>query len=121
MKLSFVPVLVLTVLFGTLTSSAMGQTRVAGHVGFVLPLVTQSDGTTTTLSDAFSIGFPTGITLKGPGRLAFDMELVPSIQKRRAMCPSPSILASSKLSAGASQWGCAQPSWSTPALTDSLP
>lgn len=81
MKLSFVPVLVLTVLLGTLTSSAMGQTRVAGHVGFVLPLVTQSNGTTTTLSDAFSIGFPTGITLKGPGRLAFDMEIVPSIQK----------------------------------------
>jgi hypothetical protein len=50
-------------------------------VGFVLPLVTRSDGTTTTLADGFSIGFPTGITLKGPGRLAFDMELVPSIQK----------------------------------------
>ena len=39
MKLYFVPVLVLTVLFGILIFSAMGQTRVAGHVGFVLPLV----------------------------------------------------------------------------------
>jgi len=73
--------LFLTALFGTLTPSAVGQTRIAGHIGFVLPLVAHSDGSTTTLADGFSIGFPTGITLKGPGRLAFDMELVPSIQK----------------------------------------
>jgi len=81
MKVYFAPALLLSALFGTLASSAVGQTRVAGHLGFVLPLVTRSDGTTTTLADGFSIGFPTGITLKGPGRLAFDMELVPSIQK----------------------------------------
>jgi len=73
--------LFLTTLFGTLAPSAVGQTRVAGHIGFVLPLVTHADGSTTTLADGFSIGFPAGITLKGPGRLAFDMELVPSIQK----------------------------------------
>jgi hypothetical protein len=73
--------LFLTALSGTLGPPAMGQTRVAGHIGFVLPLVTHADGSTTTLADGFSIGFPTGITLKGPGRLAFDMELVPSIQK----------------------------------------
>src|SRR6266481_1561949 len=71
----------LTALVGTLVPSAVGQTRVAGHIGFVLPLVTHSDGATTTIADGFSIGFPTGITLKGPGRLAFDMEFVPSIQK----------------------------------------
>ena len=82
MKLYLALAIFLTVLFGTLGPSAVGQTRVAGHVGFVLPLVTNSDGSTTTLADEFSIGFPTGITLKGPGRLAFDMDrLVPSIQK----------------------------------------
>ena len=81
MKLYFALALLLTALAGTLAPSAVGQTRVAGHIGFVLPLVTDSDGDTTTIADGFSIGFPTGITLKGPGRLAFDMEFVPSIQK----------------------------------------
>jgi hypothetical protein len=81
MKLYFALALLLTALFGTLARSAVGQTRVAGHIGFVLPLVTDSDGATTTIADGFSIGFPTGITLKGPGRLAFDMEFVPFIQK----------------------------------------
>jgi hypothetical protein len=30
-------------LYFALTPSAVGQTRVADHIGFVLPLVTQSD------------------------------------------------------------------------------
>jgi hypothetical protein len=60
-------------------SVAAGQT-IGGHIGFVLPLVTRADGQTTTLGDSFSIGFPTGVTVKGSGRLAFDMELVPSVQ-----------------------------------------
>jgi len=81
MKLYFALVLFLAALVGTLAPSALGQTRVAGHIGFVLPLVTQSNGATTTIADGFSIGFPTGITIVGPGRLAFDMEFVPSIQK----------------------------------------
>ncbi len=88
----------------------MGQTRVAGHIGFVLPLVTHSDGATTTIADGFSIGFPTGMTLKGPGRPAgFDMEFV-SIQKSPRSCPSPLIPASWKPWAMGSQWGRAQPS-----------
>ena len=81
MKLYFALVPILTALFGTFAPPALGQTRLAGHIGFVLPLVTQSNGSTTTIADGFSIGFPMGITLVGPGRLAFDMELVPSIQK----------------------------------------
>lgn len=60
-------------------SAAAGQT-IGGHIGFVLPLVTRSDGQTTTLSDSFAIGFPAGVTVKGPGRLAFDMEFVPLVQ-----------------------------------------
>lgn len=58
---------------------AKAQT-IGGHVGFVLPLVTTAGGQTTTLADNFSIGFPFGITVKGKGRGAFDMEFVPSIQ-----------------------------------------
>ena len=53
---------------------------IGGHMGFVLPLVTHADGTTTNLGDNFSIGFPVGITVKGTGKTAFDLEFVPSIQ-----------------------------------------
>jgi len=59
---------------------ASAQDSVGGHVGFVLPIVTHAGGQTTTLGDNFSIGFPMGITIKGKGRTAFDMEFVPSVQ-----------------------------------------
>jgi len=66
---------------------AVGQGRAAaaedtlgGHIGVVFPLVTHADGTTTSLSDNFVIGIPAGVTVKGPGRLAVDFELVPTIQ-----------------------------------------
>jgi hypothetical protein len=48
-----------------------------GHIGFVLPLVTQSGGQTTSLADQPAVGFPVGITVKGSGRTAFDLEFVP--------------------------------------------
>jgi hypothetical protein len=47
---------------------------------FALPLVTTAGGQTTTLADNFSIIFPIGITIKGNGCGAFDMEFDPSIQ-----------------------------------------
>jgi hypothetical protein len=51
-----------------------------GHIGFVLPMVTHSGGQTTNdLTDAFAIG----ITVKGSGRLAFDLEFVPQINTQR--------------------------------------
>jgi hypothetical protein len=58
---------------------AAAQDAVGGHVGFVLPLFTHAGGQTTNLGDNFSIGFPMGITVKGKGRTAFDMEFVPSV------------------------------------------
>jgi hypothetical protein len=60
--------------------TAKAQTTVGGHVGFVLPLVTWSGGQTSDLASNFSIGFPAGITVKGTGRMAFDMEFVSSVQ-----------------------------------------
>ena len=48
-----------------------------GHIGFVLPLVTHSGGQTTNLADQPAVGFPVGITIKGSGRTAFDLEFVP--------------------------------------------
>jgi hypothetical protein len=60
---------------------AQAQTQkgptLGGHIGFVLPLVTQSGGQTTSLADAPAVGFPVGITVKGGGRTAFDLEFVP--------------------------------------------
>jgi hypothetical protein len=51
-----------------------------GHIGFLLPLVTHSGGQTiNNLTEQFAVGFPVGITVKGSGRTAFDLELVPQI------------------------------------------
>ena len=34
------------------------------------------------LTDQFAVGFPVGITVKGTGRVAFDLELVPTINTK---------------------------------------
>jgi len=59
---------------------ASAQDNIGGHIGFVLPLVTHAGGNTTSLADNFSIGFPIGVTFKGKGHMAFDLELVPGVQ-----------------------------------------
>lgn len=61
-------------------SRASAEDRLGGHFGLVIPLITWSDGTTTTVGDDFKIGFPTGITVKKTDKVAFDFELVPVIQ-----------------------------------------
>ena len=62
-------------------SQAQVQTQkgptLGGHIGFLLPLVTHSGGQTTSLADQPAVGFPVGITVKGSGRTAFDLEFVP--------------------------------------------
>jgi len=60
--------------------TAEAQTTEGGHIGFVLPLVTRAAGQTTNISEKFSIGFPLGVTFKGKGRMAYDLELVPGVQ-----------------------------------------
>jgi hypothetical protein len=62
---------------GTNTPQAHKGPTLGGHIGFVLPLVTQSGGQTTSLADQPAVGFPVGITVKGSGRTAFDLEFVP--------------------------------------------
>ena len=79
--------IVLAVLAATLASKmslAQAQEQkgptLGGHIGFVLPLVTHSGGQTiNNLTQQFAVGFPVGITVKGSGRTAFDLELVPQI------------------------------------------
>ncbi len=62
-----------------------------GHIGFVLPLVTRSGGQTTSLADAPAVGFPVGITVKGGGRTAFDLEFVPQYNATGARLTSLTI------------------------------
>ena len=73
------PLLVLAAVVGCLISAVTAQTEVGGHVGVVFPLVTRANGTNT-IADSFSVGFPAGITLRGQGGIAFDMEFVPLVQ-----------------------------------------
>ena len=53
--------------------------RVGGHVGIAFPIVTRSDGITTTISEDFIVGFPVGITIRNSSPVAFDFEFVPTI------------------------------------------
>ena len=55
------------------------EDKVGGHFGVVFPIVTRVNGESTTISDQFNVGFPTGITVKPGGKFAFDLELVPLI------------------------------------------
>jgi hypothetical protein len=61
------------------SAAANAQLTVGGHVGIQFPWVTHAGGTTTTIADRFQIGFPIGVTFKGQGPLALDLEMVPSI------------------------------------------
>jgi hypothetical protein len=70
------------VVMGTLSPGmARAQNTLGGHIGVLLPLVTRSGGSTTSVGDPFSVGFPTGITIKPSDRVAFDIEFVPTIRK----------------------------------------
>ena len=53
------------------------EKSVGGHIGFGFPLVTH--GNVTTLGDNFQMSLPVGITVRGSGRLYFDLEFVPHI------------------------------------------
>lgn len=71
---------VLLLMLPVMASPASAKGRLGGHFGLVIPLVTEVDGETTTVSDDFVIGFPMGLSVKLTERIAFDLELVPVIQ-----------------------------------------
>jgi hypothetical protein len=75
-----IALIVLAAIAGPSVVPAAAQNRVGGHMGFVLPLVTRSDGRTTNIGDDFVIGFPVGVTVRKSDRFAFDLELVPTVQ-----------------------------------------
>ena len=62
---------------------ANAQDRIGGHFGTVIPIVSRAGGSTTTISDQFKIGFPTGITVKTDSPWAFDLEFVPVVTRDR--------------------------------------
>jgi hypothetical protein len=62
-------------------AAARAEDTLGGHFGFVLPLVTRAGGETVSIGDQFKIGFPVGITIKTGEKVAFDLELVPTIQR----------------------------------------
>ena len=65
-------------------TSALAQDNIGGHIGVVLPLVTHVGGSTVNeVADDFSMGMPMGVTFKGKGRMAFDLEIVPGFHTAR--------------------------------------
>jgi hypothetical protein len=68
-----------------LPSIAAAEDRLGGHFGTVFPLVSHAGGSTSTISDQFEIGFPTGISIKPGTDWTFDLELVPTITRNRSV------------------------------------
>ena len=64
-----------------IVAPASAQITVGGHVGFVVPWVTHANGQTTTQFDEYNIGFPVGVTFKGQGHFAVDLEMVPFVSQ----------------------------------------
>jgi hypothetical protein len=79
MRAFWIVLVVLVMSLSGIVPAAQAQ-NLGGHIGFVLPLVTHAGGQTTNLGDGFSIGFPFGVTFKGKGPMALDLEFVPAIQ-----------------------------------------
>ena len=61
-------------------SPAIAENTVGGHIGFAFPIVSTNGDRTTTINHNFSMAFPVGISVKGSGRMFFDLELVPVVQ-----------------------------------------
>lgn len=73
-------ILIAFMLTPALSHHAAAQERIGGHFGVLVPIVTRANGATSSVSDDFVIGFPTGMTIRTSDRIAFDLELVPVIQ-----------------------------------------
>ena len=58
----------------------VAQNTVGGHMGLAFPIVSTTGDQTTTINHNFSMAFPVGISVKGSGRMFFDLEFVPVVQ-----------------------------------------
>src|SRR5262249_29136440 len=61
-------------------SPVIAENTVGGHMGLAFPIVSTTGDQTTTINHNFSMAFPVGISVKGTGRMFFDLELVPLVQ-----------------------------------------
>lgn len=78
--LSWIPIVLLSILMSLpIPLSGADDKDVGGHVGFGFPLVTKDGGNVSSLADNFQMGLPIAITVNGPGRMYFDLELVPVV------------------------------------------
>lgn len=75
-------ILLALVAFAGMAPMATAQITVGGHVGFVIPWVTHGGGQTTTQFDDYNIGFPVGVTFKGQGHFAVDLEMIPFVSQK---------------------------------------
>jgi hypothetical protein len=66
-------------LAGQATPANAQEKYVGGHVGFGFPLVTKDGDNVSSLADNFQMWLPIAITVNGPGRMYFDLELVPIV------------------------------------------
>jgi hypothetical protein len=75
-----IPVVILLFAFAWQAPLAGAEDKnVGGHVGFGSPLVTKDGDNVSSLADNFQMGLPIAITVNGPGRMYFDLELVPVV------------------------------------------
>lgn len=118
----------IAVAFLGLPTDTAAQDRVGGHFGVVIPLATRANGTTTTVSDDFVVGFPTGITIRTGQRVSFDLELVPVIQNEPlhvdlTVHPGVIVSVAERLGAGVRMaFEVNRPSWGfTPLVNRSFP
>jgi hypothetical protein len=75
-----IPVVILLFAFAWQAPLAGAEDKnVGGHVGFGFPLVTKDGDNVSSLADNFQMGLPIAITVNGPGRMYFDLELVPVV------------------------------------------
>lgn len=78
-----VPILLTALACVGLAPAAEAQIAVGGHVGLVIPWMTFSGGKTTSQFDEYNIGFPLGVTFRGQGHFAVDLEMIPFINQPR--------------------------------------
>jgi hypothetical protein len=80
--LSWSPILILLMLMASpirLSGSGADDKEVGGHVGFGFPFVTKDGDNVSNIADNFAMSLPIAITVNGPGRMYFDLELVPIV------------------------------------------
>src|SRR6516162_9297098 len=76
------PAIVILLMLSPIPLFGADDKTVGGHVGFGFPLVTKDGDNVSSLADNFQMSLPIALTVNGPGRMYFDVELVPVVVDR---------------------------------------